>query len=100
MTAMLDARFHPGAVCATPGALDALARSGQEPFFFLEKHLSGDWGDTLPDDARANDEALLSGGRVLSSYRTLRGERVWVLTEAAGDHGRRESTCLLLPDEY
>jgi hypothetical protein len=96
----MNAKFQPGQVVATPGALEALARSGQCPAFFLHKHLGGDWGEVSAADWGLNDRALRDGGRILSAYRTLRGVRIWVITEAAGDDGRRGSTCLLLPDEY
>ena len=96
----MDAKFRPGQVVATPGALDALAASGQTFDFFLEKHLSGDWGEVDAEDQKANDQALLDGGRLLSSYRTLRGITIWVLTEAEGDGGLRASTCLTTPGEY
>jgi hypothetical protein len=87
-------------VVATPGALDALADSGQDAEFFLEKHLTGDWGGVDAEDRRANDRAVLDGGRLLSSYRTLRGVEVWVVTEGVGDGGSRPSTCLTTPGEY
>ena len=96
----MNAKFQPGTVVATPGAVEALAESGQDAGFFLDKHLSGDWGEVDPDDRKANDQALLDGSRVLSSYRTLKGVVIWVLTEAQGDDGQRASTCLTLPDEY
>ena len=32
----MNAKFNPGRVVATPGALDALAESGQDAEFFLE----------------------------------------------------------------
>ena len=96
----MNAKFSPGQVVATPGALDALAASGQTNDFFLEKHLSGDWGEVDAEDQNANDQALADGGRLLSSYRTLRGVVVWVLTEAEGDDGQRASTCLTTPEEY
>lgn len=93
-------KFHPGQVVATPGALDALAESGQDAAFFLDKHVRGDWGEVDADDQQANDTALLDGSRLLSSYRTLKGVELWVLTEAVGDDGRRASTCLTTPSEY
>ena len=96
----MNAKFSPGRVVATPGVLDALEVSGQTFDFFLEKHLSGDWGEVDSEDQKANDQALLDGGRLLSSYRTLKGVVVWVLTEAEGDGGVRASTCLTLPSEY
>ena len=97
----MKAKFSPGqVVVATPGAIEALAESGQDAEFFLEKHLSGDWGEVNAEDRRANDQALLDGGRLLSSYRTLKGVVIWGLTEAEGDDGKRASTCLTLPSEY
>jgi hypothetical protein len=30
----------------------------------------------------------------------LKGVKIWIITEAAGDDGNRASTCILLPDEY
>ena len=42
----------------------------------------------------------LVGSRLLSAYRTLRGEKLWIITEAVGEDGRRASSCLLLPEEY
>ena len=37
--------FKPGQVVATPGALEALERSGQSVWHFLALHLAGSWGD-------------------------------------------------------
>jgi len=88
-------KFPLGQVVATPGALEALEQSGQTPDFFLAKHASGDWGEVSKGDKKLNDEALVDGGRLLSAYRTLRNERIWVITEAD-----RSSTCLLKPEEY
>jgi hypothetical protein len=68
---------------------------------FIGAHLEGYWGGELgEDDRRLNDEALTDGGRILSAYKTLRGIKLWVITEAEDDDGRRASTCLLLPEEY
>ncbi len=97
---MMTPKFEPGQIVATPGALEALAESGQDAEFFLSKHLSGDWGEVNTEDRAANDAALLDGGRLLSSYRTLKGVVLWVLTEAVGDDGERASTCLTTPSEY
>jgi hypothetical protein len=93
-------KFPLGQLVATPGALRALAEAGQSPAFFLEKHQSCDWGDVDSEDKRANDEALLTGARLLSAYKTLRGVRIWVITEAADDEGGRASTTVLKPEEY
>ena len=88
-------RVALGQVVATPGALAALEEAGQPPTIFLAKHQRGDWGDVSDSDKRLNDEALVSGERLLSAYKTLKDERIWIITEAD-----RSSTCILLPSEY
>lgn len=94
-------KFGPGRIVATPGALEAIQASGQSPEVFLAAHLDGYWGgDLCEEDQLLNDEALIDGSRLLSAYRTLRGERLWIITEAADDHGRRYSTTILRPEEY
>ena len=52
------------------------------------------------EDKRANDQALVDGSRLLSAYRTLKGERIWIITEAADDQGQRAATTAILPSEY
>lgn len=97
----MKSKFHPGQIVATPGALEAIKASGQSPEVFIGAHLEGYWGGELCEDDRLrNEEALIDGSRLLSAYRTLRGERLWIITEAVGDDGRRASSCLLLPEEY
>jgi hypothetical protein len=88
-------KFDLGQVVATPGALEALNRAGQDAVFFLKKHASGDWGEVDGGDWKANQIALREGGRLFSVYRTLRNEVLWIITEAD-----RSSSCLLTPSEY
>ena len=92
--------FALGRVFATPGALQALAASGETPADFLARHTQLDWGRVSPDDARANDQAVASGDRILSAYDTHDGTRVWIITEAADASGQRIATTILLPQEY
>lgn len=93
-------KFSPGQILATPGALEALEESGQTPAFFLERHLRGDWGEVCSEDKLLNDQALVDGSRLLSAYRTLKGIKIWIITEAADDNGHRAATTCLLPSEY
>lgn len=95
-----EPKFELGQVVATPGGLDALRKAGQTVREFVARHQSGDWGDLGPQDRWSNDEALTDGCRILSAYTLRTGVKVWVITEAVGDDGKRASTCLLLPDEY
>jgi hypothetical protein len=88
--------FSLGQIVSTPGALDALARANQQPDHFLNRHVSGDWGSELSDEDKAENEySLLHDFRILSSYRTAAGEKLWVITEAD-----RSSTTILLPEDY
>jgi hypothetical protein len=88
-------KFRLGQLVATPGALEALQQAGQSPAEVLARHRVGDWGEVDAEDKKANDEALVQGERLLSAYRTRKGEKLWVITEAD-----RSSTCVLLPSEY
>ena len=87
--------FTLGQVVATPGALAALEKAGQQPGDFLARHASGDWGEVPPEDIKENEFSLRQDFRLLSAYRTIAGDRIWVITEAD-----RSSTCILLPEEY
>jgi hypothetical protein len=72
-----------------------MEESGQTPDFFLDRHVTGDWGEVGAEDGRLNDEALEDGSRVLSAYHTLKGVKLWIITEAD-----RSVTTILRPDEY
>lgn len=88
------ARFALGRVLATPGALQAIDRSGEGALPLLARHQSGDWGEVDAADWQANEQAIVHGWRLLSAY-VVGDARVWVITEAD-----RSATTLLLPEEY
>ena len=87
--------FPLGQIVATPGAIDALTRANQQPHDFLNRHVAGEWGELENEDKAENDYSLQHGFRILSSYVTVAGEKLWVITEAD-----RSATTLLLPEEY
>lgn len=87
--------FPLGQLVATPGALSTIERAGQSPGVFIDRHLKNDWGEVCGDDWALNDEAVNGGDRLLSAYLTLRGDRIWVITECD-----RSVTTILLPEEY
>jgi hypothetical protein len=88
-------KLRLGRLLVTPGALAAITESGESPWQFLVRHMTGDWGDLDDEDKRRNDEAVKAGSRILSAYATAKGQRLWVITEAD-----RSATTLLLPEEY
>jgi hypothetical protein len=87
-------KFDLGAVVATPG----LTEKVDQPYAMgaLVRHLQGDWGLCDAEDWATNDDALATGGRLLSVY-PLPDEagNFWVITE-----WDRSVTTLLLPEEY
>ena len=93
-------KFPLGRLVATPGALEVLEESGQNPTHFLAQHVQGDWGDVCDEDKQLNDQSLIDGSRILSAYQTIKGVKVWIITEAADDNGARVATTILLPSEY
>ena len=106
--------FGLGRVVITPGACAALSeaygRSAEmETGIFLRRHAACDFGDLDDSDRRANNRAYIDGGRILSAYQIpaaagaeteAEESRIWIVTEAEGDDGQRESTTVLLPSEY
>ena len=90
-----DARFFPGVLVITPGALAAFQTTGEGIQPFLTRHLRGDWGDLDSHDRRENEYSLRHGLRLLSAYALQDGTKIWVITEAD-----RSATTILLPNEY
>ena len=94
----------------------------------LYRHACGDWGALGAHDAEANDLALTTGARILSSYLIpdeirrsavdaetgavtspgngleprvpLAEERLWIITEAEDGRGVRSQTTVLFPSDY
>jgi hypothetical protein len=89
------AHFPLGQTYITPGAEEALLIAGQTGIEFLRRHMSGDFGDVSDEDLRENEHSLREGFRLLSVYRTTKGEKLWIIAEAD-----RTSTTILLPSEY
>lgn len=90
-----EPKFQLGHTVATPGALQALQEAGQGWITFLDRHITGDWGELGAGDRQLNEQALQDGGRIFSAYVLATGVTIWVITEAD-----RSSTCILLPSEY
>jgi hypothetical protein len=80
---------------ATPGAIDALARTGEHPLHFIVRHMSLDPGSLGSEDQLQNLRAVREGTRVFSAYELRDGTRIWIITEAD-----RSVTTILLPEEY
>ena len=88
-------RFALGQTFITPGAEEAIQIAGQTAIEFLRRHMSCDWGEVSEEDAQENEFSLSEGFRLLSAYRTGKGQKLWIITEAD-----RSATTILLPSEY
>ena len=88
-------KFTLGRIVATPGALAALEDSHESSVAFIRRHAAGDWGEVCEDDRQENEFSLKNGFRLLSSYQTKAGTKLWIITEAD-----RSATTILLPEEY
>jgi hypothetical protein len=78
-------RFALGQTFITPGAEEALQISGQTVIEFLRRHMSCDWGELSDDDVRENEFSLQRGFRLLSSYRTCKGQQLYVMWNKGSD---------------
>ena len=76
-------------------AEEALQIAGQTAIEFLRRHMSCDWGELSEGDIQQNEFSLKKGFRLLSNYRTAKGQQLWIITEAY-----RSATTVLLPSEY
>jgi uncharacterized protein YbcC (UPF0753/DUF2309 family) len=85
-------RFPLGQLAITANA--SLRLKTEEVLTGIRRHAAGDWGDVCPEDALANDAAVIEGDRLLSAYGNGQ-HRFWVITEAD-----RSITTVLLPEDY
>ena len=89
------ARFPLGRFFLTPGAIEALEESAQSPQEFISRHARLEQGELSEEDHRENLFSVNKALRIFSAYKTTRGVKLWVITEAS-----REATTILLPSEY
>ena len=75
----------------TPAALRAMQDSGQEWDFFFGMHLNGICSE---EDRRHNLEAAAQGEPLVTTFRTLKGRDLLVVTDK-----ERSLTTILLPEE-
>jgi hypothetical protein len=91
----MNALFPSGRIVATRGAIEAMSRARIFPHQLVDRHVTGDWGEVSPDDARENELSVREGFRILSVYTLDTAVQLWTITEAD-----RRCTTLLLPEEY
>lgn len=88
-------RFPLGRLFMTQGAIEALEEAGQSPQDFISRHARLEQGELCNDDQRENEFSVDKPLRIFSAYKTSKGVKIWVITEAD-----RSATTILLPEEY
>jgi hypothetical protein len=86
-------RFDLGQIFVTPG-VEELIDKGLLLDLYIDRHWRGDWGNLDDEDKQTNEDAVLHGDRILSSFNTNVG-KFWIITEAD-----RSTTTAITPDEY
>ena len=87
--------FDLGQTFMTIGAREALEETNQSANEFLARHQTGNQGIVCAEDKKENDFSVKGVFRILSAYKTSKGEKLWIITEAD-----RSATTCLLPSEY
>lgn len=87
-------QFELGGTYATAAVTRWAEQEKIDLSYYLARHHCGDWGDLDPEDKKANEEALETGARILSCYRT-QNRKIYCITEAD-----RSMTTVLFACEY
>ncbi len=78
---------------------------GQDNKFYNEvkkaisKFVAGDWGITCDGDKALNDDALITGDRILASYLTSKG-KIWINADFVYNPSDPRPVVIMFPDEY
>lgn len=65
----------------------------------FSKFVSGDWGITGDGDKALNDDALITGDRILASYLTSKG-KIWINADFVYNPSDPRPVVIMFPDEY
>ena len=87
----MDTQHATHQIGITPAAMRAMEDSGQEWDFFFGMHLAGICSD---EDRRRNFAAAEHGDPLVTSFRTLKGRDLMVVTDK-----ERSMTTILVPEE-
>jgi hypothetical protein len=91
---MSEIKFDSGEIMSSPNARLAFKASGDNPTFFLWRHLCGDTGEAEPRDGSHNEPNDERSGPIVSCYRLRNGALIWCITDAP-----RFTTAFVMPEE-
>lgn len=88
-------RFSLGEVVITTLAVLTLDQAGECSRCLLDRHAAGDWGELSQEEYKRNDWAVDNSEEVLSAYRMVTGETIYVITSPD-----RSRTIVMHSDEF
>jgi hypothetical protein len=92
-------KFSSKQICCTRSVHDQIMSDTEFGEFVtksLDRHFEADWGNLTEEDKLANDQALITNERVMSSYvHEKSGKKIWIITECD-----RSVSTVLFPEEY
>lgn len=92
--------FELGTLLCTPAALEYCESAmPMGALKLIARHMRGDWGDLDAEDKALNVQALVTGARIFSMY-IVNDRKLYVITEAKDEQGRRQATTVLFAEEY
>lgn len=61
--------------------------------------MSCNWGNIPDDDKALNNNALITGERIIGSY-LINDTKIWIIADPENEKGIRKAITVLLPEEY
>jgi|HubBroStandDraft_4_1064222.scaffolds.fasta_scaffold07069_3 hypothetical protein len=89
-----ELKFDSGEIMSSPNARQAFKASGDNPTFYLWRHLCGDCGDAEPRECKREETRVETNGPIVSCYRLRNGTLIWCITDAP-----RFTTAFVTPEE-
>jgi hypothetical protein len=89
-----EIKFDSGEIMSSPGARHTFKTSGDNPTFYLWRHLCGDCGEAEPRECNHREPSVEQDGPIVSCYRLRNGALIWCITDAP-----RFTTAFVMPEE-
>ena len=91
---MSEIKFDSGEIMSSPGARHTFKTSGDNPTFYLWRHLCGDSGEAESRERNEKETSAEQNEPIVSCYRLRNGTLIWCITDAP-----RFTTAFVMPEE-
>ena len=91
---MSEIKFDSGEIMSSPGARHTFKTSGDNPTFYLWRHLCGDSGEAESRERNQKEPSAEQNEPIVSCYRLRNGTLIWCITDAP-----RFTTAFVMPEE-